>query len=174
VVIALAVQALSDCEAVSWGFLAQPANAISSLALVAASAWLVARSPSWMARGMAASLVVAGVGSFAYHGPQPSWSAAVHDAGVVLVAVAAGAVSLIAVMAGRLRVLAPPMVVLGAGLVFDLAGRTSGILCFPGSLLQAHAAWHALAAVGLAMLARRVAVTREERLPTVVLEVGEG
>ena len=171
---ALAVQALSDCEAVSSGFLAQPANAVSSLALVAASAWLLARSPGWMARGMAGALFVAGVGSFAYHGPQPSWSAAVHDAGVVLVVVATAAVSLTALMAGRLLVLALPVVVLGAALVFDLGGRTVGILCFPDSLLQAHAAWLALAAIGLAMLAGRAAAARADALPEVVLTVVEG
>jgi len=174
VVIAPAVQALSDCEAVSSGFLAQPANAVSSLALVAAAAWLLARSPDRVARAMAAALFVAGVGSFAYHGPQPSWSTAVHDAGVILVAITAVVVLLTGLMTRRLRVLGPPMVVLGAALVFDLGGRTGGILCLSGSLLQAHAAWHALAAVGLAMLAGRVAAVREEPLPAVVPEAEEG
>lgn len=169
-----ALQALSDCEAVSLGLLAQPANAISSLALVAAGVWLLARVPGWSARGMAGALLVAGVGSFAYHGPQPSWAGPVHDAGVVLVALAAVAILLAGVQIGRFRPLAAPMLVLGAALIFDLGGRTGGILCLPDSSLQAHAAWHVLAAWGLAMLTARVAAHREERVMAAVPELGEG
>ncbi|HSM00981.1 MAG TPA: hypothetical protein VK960_00865 [Acidimicrobiia bacterium] len=158
----IAPQALSDCETVSSGLLAQPVNAISSLGLVAAGLWLFVRVRGWPARAMAVALVVAGVGSFAYHGPQPSWSGPVHDAGVVLVGVSGVIVVLLGLATGRLRSLAVPGLVLGTALFFDLGGRTGGFLCLPDSLLQAHAAWHCLAAVGMAMLTARVAAARSE------------
>ena len=158
---------------VSSGYLAQPANAISSLALTGAGLWLLVRVPGWLARAMGGALVIAGVGSFGYHGPQPSWSGPVHDAGVVLVALAGVAVLIAGLATGHHRRLSAPLAVLGVAVFFDLGGRTGGFLCLPDSLVQAHAAWHCLAAVGLAILAARVAAARREHAPSVMPEAAE-
>jgi hypothetical protein len=66
-------------------FLGQPANAVSSLAFVAAGAGLLAahldRGSQRIDRHAAFGLLVAGigVGSFVQHGPHPSWQAYAHD-----------------------------------------------------------------------------------------------
>ena len=81
-----------DCEAARAGLLAQPANAASSLALVAAGAWIAwraRRAPSMRLEAALFGLTVAlvGAGSLLLHGPQPPWSRWFHD-----VAIAAGLV----------------------------------------------------------------------------------
>jgi hypothetical protein len=81
----------SDCERIVVGALAQPVLAVTSLAYIAAGmavlSWAVrARAPLAGAAGVA--LVAVGAGSFAYHGPQPSWAELAHDWPIV----AAGAV----------------------------------------------------------------------------------
>jgi hypothetical protein len=65
----------SDCERIAGAALAQPVLAVTSLAYVAAGmavrCWAMrVRAPLAGAAGLA--LVAVGVGSFAYHGPQPS------------------------------------------------------------------------------------------------------
>lgn len=68
----------SDCERIVVGAaLAQPVLAVTSLAYVVAGvavlSWAVrVRAPLGGAAGVA--LVAVGAGSFAYHGPQPSWA----------------------------------------------------------------------------------------------------
>ena len=80
----------SDCELVRDGFLAQPANAWSSLAYVVAGVYVLVRcrrdrTPcSLMVAAAASSLVVVAVGSFAFHGPQPSWAGPVHDGSIAV------------------------------------------------------------------------------------------
>ena len=66
--------ASGDCELITTGFWGQPVNAISSLALVVIGIGLLRRRPvlGWLA-------VAAGIGSFLYHGPMPSWSEWAHD-----------------------------------------------------------------------------------------------
>jgi len=81
----------SDCEALRSGWLAQPANAVSSLAYVAAGVWLLWRATrSGSARAMlvaaGAAMVGVGVGSVAYHGPQPDWARTLHDGSIVWLA----------------------------------------------------------------------------------------
>ena len=81
----------SDCERIVVGALAQPVLAVTSLAHLAAGmavlSWAVrVRAPLAGAGGVA--LVAVGAGSFAYHGPQPSWAKLAHDWPIV----AAGAV----------------------------------------------------------------------------------
>lgn len=77
----------SDCELLGDGWLAQPANAWSSAAYLAAAAYVLARwasadrRPSVPLAGALALALVA-VGSFAYHGPQPGWATAAHDASI--------------------------------------------------------------------------------------------
>ena len=72
----------SDCERIVGATLAQPVLAVTSLAYVAAGmavlCWAVpVRAPLAGAAGVA--LVAVGAGSFAYHGPQPSWAELAHD-----------------------------------------------------------------------------------------------
>jgi hypothetical protein len=142
----------ADCEAIHEGWLAQPVNAWSSVAFVVAGVWVVARSRSpsvdrlvVVAGGVA--LVLVGAGSFAYHGPQPSWGGDAHDGSILLL------LGVLAVTAGpRLRRHAPiaprvALIALAAGGAAWVLGRTDGPLCDPDSPLQLHAAWHLLAAL---------------------------
>lgn len=205
--------ALGDCEAMRDGWLHQPANAVSSLALLLAAVWIVRRAAKVPAEcpeliALAAIVAANGVASFGFHGPFATsfrWFhdlsalavplfVAVHDVGlvrgasvagrlrgivlgVVIVgallarwphllvvlgfagAVAAGVGELAAFRAGyrprpghatRMQ-LAAWALVLGilalAGLAF-LLGRSDSPWCHPSSLLQAHAAWHLLVALG--------------------------
>ncbi|MGH8973993.1 MAG: hypothetical protein ACRD0C_12420 [Acidimicrobiia bacterium] len=152
-----------DCERIGTGFLAQPANAVSSLAYVAVGGWLLLRAAdpdrdriSLVSAGTA--LAGVGLASAGYHGPQPAWAEPVHDAtilwlGVVLAghtvrrltrrgdrSPGTGTARRWWVAAGACG---------AAGLAVYVMGRTGGPLCRPESLWQPHAAWHALSAVAL-------------------------
>ena len=86
-----------DCEAIRAGFLAQPVNALSSLAYVGAALWVVAAARRVTGRvnasvsTFAALLAAEGVGSLLFHGPGDAASHLLHDAALVgtLTAVAA-------------------------------------------------------------------------------------
>ena len=72
----------SDCEQIRTGLIAQPVNALSSLAYVAGGGWVAARGvragrPAAVAFG--ALLGAVGVGSVLYHGPCPPGAQQVHD-----------------------------------------------------------------------------------------------
>ena len=68
----------SDCERIVGGALAQPVLAVTSLAYVAAGiavlCWAM-RMRALLAGTAGLVLMAVGAGSFAYHGPQPSWGA---------------------------------------------------------------------------------------------------
>jgi hypothetical protein len=156
----------SDCEQLRSGWLAQPANAISSAAFALVGAWVLWRSRDAGARraflvvgGLA--MVGTGVGSVAYHGPQPGWAHVVHDGStLVLVALIAGATTwhLIGASTRPLALqawkAAAPWAVLAAAAY--VAGRIGSPFCRPTSIWQPHAAWHALSALGLGTAARLV------------------
>jgi hypothetical protein len=161
----LAAMGGADCEGLGAGWLAQPANALSSLAYVAAGAGLLWRNRRADSRGPAllagaCGLIAVGIGSVAYHGPQPAWAALAHDGTIawLAVAVAGRAITLLrGPMGGRagLGVLASawrPAArwVLPASAAY-LAGRTGSPFCHPASLWQPHSAWHTLSAVALAL-----------------------
>lgn len=76
-----------DCERIVDGFLAQPINAITSLAFVLGGVVIALRRPDRRMFGMLVTLV--GVGSFLFHGPMPYESEWLHDStiGWVLAAV---------------------------------------------------------------------------------------
>jgi len=80
--------AARDCEAILDAFLAQPVNALTTLAFVAGGAVVLWRSKlAWV--GIA--LVATGVGSFLFHGPMPSYADWAHDASLAwLLLVVAG------------------------------------------------------------------------------------
>lgn len=74
----------SDCELLRDGLLAQPSSTVSSLAFVAAGIVIAAmawRGHGWRTRSMvfAGCMVATGLGSVAYHGPQPPGAELMHD-----------------------------------------------------------------------------------------------
>lgn len=153
----------ADCERIGDAVLAQPAATVTSIAYVVTGgllAWWWRSLPQGArgsALGYAAMLALTGVGSIAYHGPQPTGAGLMHDLPIVgLLALAVG-VPLFR-WARRRPVLAAgarlPLVVAGlaasvAGAAY-LAGRTGSPLCEPDSLAQPHALWHVASAVALA------------------------
>ena len=136
----------SDCEALRDGVLGQPVNTVSSLAYLAAGAYLLRRGgpagPAW-------ALALVGVGSLLYHGPMPPGAELVHDASLIAVPVAA-----LGVVWRRRSFPRPPaaaVVALALAAVVNVLSRTGAPLCRPDSLLQGHSVWHVLTAVGAAL-----------------------
>lgn len=81
----------SDCEALGGGLLAQPVNALSSLAYVVVGVLVVVRarqldSPAArrVSAVLAVLLVAVGVGSVIFHGPQPTGARVLHDLPILL------------------------------------------------------------------------------------------
>ncbi|MET0902170.1 MAG: hypothetical protein ABWZ52_02925 [Acidimicrobiales bacterium] len=146
----------SDCEDIRPGLIGQPANTVSSLALVAA-ALPIARAarrrqqPAWAA--VAAATAVEGLGSVAYHGPGGRWAKKLHDGGLVVLAATVG------VAVGRegrpvaRRPLTAVLAIAAVGL--HAASRTGGPLCSCRSPLQGHAVFHVLAAAALTAAAEQ-------------------
>jgi hypothetical protein len=133
--------AVSDCERIHDGWIAQPANTASSLAFVAAAVPLWRRGGAWKA--VAAALAFEGVGSVAYHGPGGRVSKAIHDVGIVLLA--AAFIPLARVLRPR-----PLSSALGASAItLHALSRTGGPLCSCNSKLQGHAVFHVLAAAAI-------------------------
>lgn len=149
--------ASSDCERLRSGWLAQPANAVSALAYVAVGVWLLWRSRrpgvhrgALIAAG--AAMVGVGVGSIAYHGPQPGWAPLAHDGSVVWLALVIIGVALTHPRATTEVAVAAWRAAAGwmaLALTAYVAGRTGSSFCQSTALWQAHAAWHVLSAVGL-------------------------
>ena len=157
----------SDCEQIGSGWLAQPVNAVSSLAFVPAGLWVTSLASErqgwrrWDALGVGAALVANGVGSFAYHGTQPGWAQVAHDAPIVAIValLAANELGRRAQPVGsepeaRRRRTGRVALATGAAALGAYAlGRTGSPACRPESLFQWHAVWHGLAAVSLAAAA---------------------
>ena len=153
----------SDCERIVGAALAQPVLAVTSLAYVAAGmvvlCWAMRlRAPLAGTAGVA--LVAVGAGSFAYHGPQPSWAELAHDWPII----AAGAVYAAGLARCRRRkwrsAWAAAAGVFALGLVAYAAGRTGSPLCRPDSLWQYHGAWHVLSGAAAGWAARAMAPVR--------------
>ena len=150
----------SDCERIVGGALAQPVLAVTSLAYVAAGmavlSWAV-RGRAPLAGAAAVALMAVGVGSFAYHGPQPSWAKLAHDWPIV----AAGAVYAAGLARSgrqqRWSAWAAPAGVFALGLAAYAAGRSGSPLCRPDSLWQYHGAWHVLSAAAAGWATRAMA-----------------
>ena len=146
----------SDCEEIRPGLIGQPANTVSSLALVAA-ALPIARAarrrqqPAWAA--VAAATAVEGLGSVAYHGPGGRWAKKLHDGGLVVLAATVG----VAVgREGRPVARRPLTAVLAvAAVALHASSRTGGPLCSCRSPLQGHAVFHVLAAAALTAAAEQ-------------------
>jgi hypothetical protein len=165
-----------DCERIRSGWLAQPANAVSSLAYVGIGVWLLWHALAAGARRSllvvaGAAMVAVGMGSFAYHGPQPAWADAAHDAsiGALALALVADHVWLLArarppnaaTLLGAWRAAAPWI---AAALLAYWTGRTASSLCRPTSLWQYHAAWHTLSALALGLVTARIGHDRVARV----------
>lgn len=153
----------SDCERIVGGALAQPVLAVTSLAYVAAGmavlCWAMRlRAPLAGASGV--TLVAVGAGSFAFHGPQPSWAGLAHDWPIVAAAVvyAAG----LARSRGKHErsTWAAAAGVFALGLAAYAAGRSGSPLCRPDSLWQYHGAWHVLSGAAAGWAARAMAPGR--------------
>jgi len=161
----MAVLGGADCEQIGSGWLAQPANAVSSLVFVGVGLWLlwcahVSSSRRGALAAAGGAMVGVGIGSFAFHGPQPSWANTAHDVSIVVLAaviVTDHAWLFVRRREGRAAALlrasrkAAPLMVLALAAYW--AGRTASAVCRPASLWQYHAAWHALSAVALGLFA---------------------
>lgn len=153
----------ADCEQLRDSLIAQPVAAASSVAYVVAGSLL-----AWTWRDLVAGerrlavlyaglLVLVGVGSIAYHGPQGPGAQALHDLPIVGLAVLALGVPMLRWLRGR-RALKPgvrrPVLVAGVAgalaVVAYASGRTTSPLCDPTSLAQGHALWHVAGAAALA------------------------
>jgi hypothetical protein len=144
--------ARSDCERIRPGLLAQPVNAVSSLAYCAVGAWVWHRSqpqPTAGWRIVAAASVAVGLGSAAYHGPGGRGSRILHDTSNVALAIAIAAKLLSADRPPRPELLKVAAVASISGIAVHHASRTDRILCRPDTLLQGHAAWHLLGALAV-------------------------
>lgn len=126
----------TDCEAITEGLLAQPVNALSSVAYIIAGLWLVSRAVRNRAAETVTQIVFGltlsgvGAGSFAFHGPMPPGARLVHDltiAAVFAVILARGVGSLWrwsepSVVAGFIGITA------AAGAVMALSPGTGAVL----------------------------------------------
>ena len=163
----------SDCEQAVAGLLTQPINALSSLAFIPAGVLTVVAGmrATGLLRvqiaGFAGALIAVGLGSFAYHGPQPAWAGRAHDGSIILALVSA--ILLTATAGGRrkriwrtgLGRLSAALV--AAALAAYAAGRTGSPLCDPDSWIQLHAMWHVLAAGSALALAWAAAAAHADR-----------
>lgn len=160
-ILVLAALGGTDCEHIGTGWLAQPANADSSLAYVAVGGWLLHRAAGRIDRVVlvvaGTAMAVVGLASVAYHGPQPTWAEPAHDWSIAWLAVVLiGLVVWRSAQESGWRAAAVDArwwwaagACWTAALVAYVTGRTGSRLCQPESLWQPHAAWHVLSALGL-------------------------
>lgn len=162
---------MSDCERISGGVLAQPVNAVTSLAYTAAAVGMIV--PVKRSRGLhravlllyAASLAAVGVGSVAYHGPRPRWARTVHDGSVVASFACTLLVTITAQpylrrVPGDLRPVLSLVTLAGAAY---RTGRSQSRWCDPDSLVQMHGLWHVLSAGSALTLAWSLATPADPR-----------
>ena len=148
--------ALSDCEEIRPGWLGQPANALSSLAFVAAAVpiWRVSRRPGRRAWALvAAASAFEGIGSVLYHGPGTRSGKVVHDVGLVALVAATAAVAIEDPAGARPTPVATGLTL--AAVAVHTLSRTGGPLCSCKSPLQGHAIFHVLAATATVAAAHR-------------------
>ena len=157
----------SDCERIAEGLLAQPANALSSLAYAVVGSCLLVRAGRHHSRLAAGgiALVAVGAGSVAYHGPQPSWAEAAHDGSILVLVVGLVGEGIVyqrkpGAQPGALKGWSVPLLLLGAAGLAYAAGRTGSAWCYPDSPWQPHAAWHILTALAAGATLTRLARVR--------------
>jgi len=140
------------------------------MALAAAGTALLAVSPSgrrhWFGRAAAGALTFAGIAAFLFHAGLTAWAARLDGVavGILIAALAvhgarrwARARKSAGSRRGTGASLATllPWLLLALGGVCWLLGRSDGPWCRPASPLQAHAAWHVLAAAAIFLWMRR-------------------
>lgn len=154
----------SDCERLRDGPIAQPVNTLTSAAYVVAAGAVAGRGwPSGgrsrvEALGYCSLLALVGLGSIAYHGPQPPGAKALHDLPIVALLGTAVGLPVVRRIRGRAigqasgrRLLVLAALSGTAGLAYA-GGRTGSARCDPDSLLQLHGAWHVLSAAALGLV----------------------
>jgi hypothetical protein len=150
----------TDCERIVGGMLAQPVLAVTSLAYVIVGVvvllWAVRVRVS-LAGLAGVTLVAVGAGSFAFHGPQPSWAGLAHDGPIVVVGVVYAAGLVLSARRRRWSAWVAPAGVFALALAAYAAGRSGSPLCRPDSLFQYHGAWHVLSAAAAGLAARAMA-----------------
>ncbi len=136
-------------------------NTLTSAAYVVA-AGLVAADPPRRGEvlGYAGLLGMVGVGSIAFHGPQPPGSRALHDWPIAALLAVVAVTPLVRLRAGR-----PPLPgwsapragalagIAAAAVAAYAGGRTGAPTCRPESPWQLHGAWHVLSAAGFVAVA---------------------
>ena len=169
----------SDCERLHAGWLAQPANAVSSLAYVAVGLWLLWRSRRGRTRRSqraalsvgGTAMAAVGLGSFAYHGPQPGWADLLHNGSIMALVAVLAAETAVLVRAGAWRAAVPAGKAAAAWMALavpaHLVGRSGSALCHPAAPWQPHAAWHLLSAVALGFVVLACSARSHDRRPEV-------
>lgn len=150
--------AIADCERILDGFLAQPANAVTSLGFVGA-AGLVWRTRH---RGVAAALAATGIGSFLFHGPMWPGSQWAHDVSLAWLLVSVGVSGTRWQRYGGLPALGAVGLLLG---VVPVAGDAAAGLAAAGAIGSAlwrrrsGRTWLALGVLGLGAAVGRLSAT---------------
>jgi hypothetical protein len=158
----------SDCEAVRDGWLAQPVNTWSSGAYLLAAAYLVVRHRALLAGALSTTPAVlalgaVAIGSILYHGPQPTWADAVHDASItLLLGTLAGRGGADGSLGSRHRRTLPVAVVAAAVLV----------IAVPSSVAAVHGALAGLVAIRKVRTVRRHRLEPAAQLALVALAAG--
>lgn len=155
----------SDCERLREGRIAQPVNTLSSGAYVVAGAGVVARNGrsgaprAGQARLFGATLALVGLGSIAFHGPQPPGAQQLHDLPIDALVGLSVALPVARLargrdpLPGRSRRRTSALGGLTAGAIAAyLAGRTGSRWCAPDSRWQWHGAWHVLSAAAFGVV----------------------
>ena len=165
----LVAMGTSDCEALRDAWLAQPANAWSSGAYLLAGGYLAARhrTTAAVARATAPAVLAlgaVGVGSFLYHGPQPAWGDAVHDASIAL---------LLGTLADRGGAAGPVSVRLRRPiLVVVVVAAAVLVVAAPGSVRAVHGALVGVVGASTVRAVRRSGATPAVRVALVALAAG--
>ena len=139
---------MGDCEYLHGGQLNEPVNALSSLAYIAAGAYVYRHGR----RLEGAALAATGAGSFVYHAFGGSAAHLLHDGSiVVLAAMIVGALPRFwRAVRSRPMIAVLPLGLFAFALPLQLFGRSGGAWCQEASLLQPHAGWHILTAAAIA------------------------
>ena len=156
----------SDCEAIRNSWLAQPVNAWSSIAYLLAGGYLAVRHRALVtvAPGITPvvlSLGAVAFGSFLYHGPQPAWGDAVHDAAIALLL---GTLARRGGGPGSIWERSASLVVVVAAVVL--------VVAVPSSVAAVHGALAGLVAISQVRAARRHGVPPAARVALVALAAG--
>lgn len=163
----LVAMGTSDCEALRDAWLAQPANAWSSGAYLLAGGYLAVRhrATAAVARATAPAALALGavaVGSFLYHGPQPAWGDAVHDASIAL---------LLGTLAGRGGAAGPVSVRHRRRILFVVVAAAL-VVAVPGSVQAVHGALVGVVGISTVRTVRRSGATPAVQVALVALAAG--